>query len=191
MLPEAHRSGQLTLYRAENFPTQWVRHCEIKLDCVPVDASVLRHQGKWWMFYSPATTRASKINHLHVAFAGQLGGPWHSHMLNPVHRDAASSRPGGTPIEHEGAILLPVQDCSCTYGGAIRALRIEQLSETAFAASVGSPISPLPDFAPCNEGLHTMSACGPVTMINTKRIDRSFKGLLLDFRRGLGMTARE
>ncbi|MDZ4093525.1 MAG: hypothetical protein U1D35_01280 [Paracoccaceae bacterium] len=191
MLPEAHRSGRLTLYRAENFPMKWARYCEITLDCVPVDASVLRYRGKWWMFYAPATTRASKISHLHVAFADRLAGPWHPHKGNPVRQDVASSRPGGTPVVHEGAILLPVQDCTRTYGGAIRALRIEQLSETTFAASVGAPITPLPGFAPYCDGLHTMSACGPVTMIDAKRIDRSVQGLLLDIRRATGLTGRE
>ena len=42
-----------------------------------------------------------------------------------------SSRPGGTPFRRDDALFLPVQDCSRTYGGAIRLLRIDALADHA------------------------------------------------------------
>lgn len=185
MLPEAHRSGRLTLYRATRFPLEWVAECEIKLDCVPVDATILLHRGRWWLFYSPATTKETRMGHLHVAFADTLSGPWHPHPGNPVRINAATSRPGGTPIVAGGQILLPVQDCSRTYGGALRTLAITTLSDTAFAATGGPAIRPRADFAPYDEGLHTMTAFGRQTLIDAKRIDRSLAGLMLDLKRSL------
>jgi hypothetical protein len=185
MMPEAHRSGALTLYRAHAECADWRAECTIVLDCVPVDASMLRYAGRWWLFYSPATSRESKIGHLHVAWADDLCGPWTVHPGNPVRRDARSSRPGGTPMVIDGRIMLPVQDCSRTYGGAVRPLWIDRLDESSFSARIGEPLA-LPNGAPSNsEGMHTLSACGPVTLVDVKTIDRSLAGLRIDLCRML------
>jgi hypothetical protein len=37
MLPEAHKSGALTLYRCVGWPDRWVAQTEIKLDAVAID----------------------------------------------------------------------------------------------------------------------------------------------------------
>lgn len=43
------------------------------------------------------------------------------HRLNPVAVDRSGARPGGTPlIADDGLAVLPVQDCSRTYGGGAR-----------------------------------------------------------------------
>lgn len=189
MLPEAHRSGKLTLYRAHGALDDWRAECAIGLDCVPVDATITRHEGRWWLFYCPARDRRSKIAELHVAWANHPCGPWTPHPGNPVRRDPASSRPGGTPLAVDGRLVLPVQDCSRTYGGAIRPLAIERLDEGAFTASMGEPLG-VPDGAPerC-EGVHTLSACGGFTLVDAKRIDRSLAGLRLELERMLGKYA--
>ncbi|MFD2497807.1 hypothetical protein ACFSTI_01620 [Rhizorhabdus histidinilytica] len=94
MLPEAHRSGGLTLYRCFDFPDRWQRAARIELDCVPVDATPFWHDGLWWLFYAAADDRHSKVAHLHVAFSERLTDGWRPHPANPVRRDPASARPG-------------------------------------------------------------------------------------------------
>lgn len=186
MLPEAHRSGGLTLYRDHGDLIDWRAECRIELDCVPVDASILRHEGRWWLFYSPATSKVTKLSHLHIAWAERLCGPWTVHPGNPVRVDLRSTRPGGTPMVINGRIMLPVQDCTATYGGAIRPLWIDRLDQASFAAEVGATLR-LPSSAGIyREGMHTLTACGDITLFDVKRIDRSLRGLMLDIRRGLG-----
>ena len=186
MLPEAHRSGKLTLYRAHGRFEDWRAECTIALDCNPVDTSILHHADRWWLFYSSAASREDKIATLHIAWAERLCGPWTPHPLNPVRRDRRSARPGGTPVVIGGQIMLPVQDCSHTYGGAIRPLWIERLDDTGFDAVSGDPL-PFPPGAPAaSEGMHTLSACGAVTLVDIKTIDRSLTGMALDVRRMLG-----
>jgi hypothetical protein len=186
LLPEAHRSGGLMLYRAVEFPNRWEPVTGISLDCVPVDATPLFFDGLWWLFYSPTGSAVDKVSRLHVAFAERLTGPWRSHPRNPVRIDRSSARPGGTPIVVDGCIVLPMQDCTHTYGGGIRPLRITRLTPTAFDAEAGGLIASPPGFAPFDDGLHTLSACGDVTLIDAKRIDRSLRGLLV----GAGYQAR-
>jgi hypothetical protein len=183
MFPEAHRSGGLTLYRAKQFPFHWEPAGRFALDTSAIDATPFRHAGLWWLAYSPDGGQAEKQGRLHLAFAERLTGPWTPHPGNPVRIDRASSRPGGTPLTLDGALHLPVQDCSRTYGGAIRLLRIDTLTPERFAAEAGPAIGPPAAAAPYVDGLHTLAACGPVTLIDVKRIDRSPAGIWIDVRR--------
>lgn len=183
MLPEAHKSRTLTLYRAHGELDDWRPECEIRLDCVPVDATLLRYQERWWLFYAPATSRASKIGELHLAWAETLRGPWTPHSANPVRCNPGSSRPGGTPLVIDGKIMLPTQDCRTTYGGAVVPLWITQLDPETFISHAG-PALGRPNGAPINcAGMHTVSECGPVTLVDVKTIDRSLSGLRIELGR--------
>jgi hypothetical protein len=183
MLPEAFRSGRLTLYRAAEFPDHWEPAAVLPLDSPAVDATPFFHDGLWWLFYSPSTDRLAKIGWLHLAYAERLTGPWRVHPRNPVRIDITSSRPGGTPLIVDGRIMIPMQDATRTYGGAIRPLWIDRLDPDGFAAEAGPPIMPPASFAPTTEGLHTLSACGPVTLIDAKRTVRSLAGLGIEIAR--------
>jgi hypothetical protein len=169
MLPEAHRSGGLTLYRAEAFPWRWVPAARIALDHVAVDATPIFHDGLWWLFYSSADRDADKTGALFASYAERLAGPWRPHPGNPLRRDPASSRPGGTPATVDGRLVLPVQDCSRTYGGAIRPLWVDTLTPDAFVAEAGMAIVAPAALAPFDRGLHTLSAVGERTLVDVKQ----------------------
>jgi len=186
MLPEAHRSGVLTLYRDHGGLVDWRPECRIDLDCIPVDATILRRDQRWWLFYSPATSKLTKLSHLHVAWAESLCGPWTSHPANPVHIDRRSARPGGRAIDLSGKIMLPVQDCAATYGGAVRPLWINYLDERRFEAVAGDPLQMPADAGNYGAGMHSLTACGDVTLFDVKRIDASISGLTLDLNRRVG-----
>lgn len=185
MLPEAFRSGRLTLYRAVDFPDRWEAAAAIALDGPAIDATPLFHDGLWWLLYSPSTDKRAKISRLHLAYAERLTGPWRVHPGNPVRVDVTSSRPGGTPLVVGDRLMAPMQDSTRTYGGAVRPLWIERLDPDGFAAEAGELIPPPASFAPTTDGLHTMAACGPVTLIDAKRIVRSLAGLGLEARRAI------
>ncbi|RVT89377.1 formyl transferase [Sphingomonas crocodyli] len=183
MLPEAHRSNKLTLYRAIDFPYVWEPAHVIELDHVPVDATPLFHDGLWWLFYTSASREPDKMSALHVAYAEKLTGPWRPHPMNPVRVDITSSRPGGTPLLLDEQVVLPAQDCSATYGGAIRPLAIPVLTPDRFEAEACLPIRAPAGFAPYTEGLHTLAAAGPVTLIDVKRTELSPHGLSIEIAR--------
>ena len=175
LLPEAHRSGGLTLYRAVEFPGRWEVAARVELDVVPVDATPWFDGGRWWLFYSPAGARESD---LHIAFADRLTGPWRT-LANPVRRDLGSARPGGTPVLVDGRLVLPVQDNRATYGGAIRPLWIDRIDPDGFEAEVGPAITPPGGAGDYRDGMHTLTACGEDTLIDVKRIDRSLAGAVV------------
>ena len=190
MLPEAHRSGRLTLYRATDFPRRWEAAHVIALDHVAVDATPVFHDGRWWLFYTSASREPDKMSALHVAFADRLAGPWTPHPGNPVRVDVASARPGGLPIVVDGRIVLPVQDCSRTYGGAIRPLTMTTLTPDRFAATAGPALVAPVGAAPYVEGLHTLAAAGPVTLVDMKRTELSPHGLSIEAIREVRKLAR-
>lgn len=173
MIPEAYRSGVLTLYRAAAFPYRWAPVVRLELDSPAIDATPFRHDGLWWLAYSPAGPPRWKQGRLHFAFAERLTGPWRLHSGNPVRNDLASSRPGGTAWLENGVPHLPVQDCTRTYGGALSVLRILALSPVRFEAETTAPLLPPLSAGAYHQGLHTLSACGPVTLFDVKRVDRS------------------
>jgi hypothetical protein len=185
MLPEAHRSGGLTLYRAVEFPFRWEPAHRIALDQVPLDATPFFHGGLWWLFYTSTARRIDRNAALHVSWAQQLRGPWRAVPGNPVRFDQAGARPGGTPMFIDGRVMLPVQDCSRTYGGALRPLWFDALTPEKVKLSPGPILSAPATFAPFTDGLHTLAAAGAVTLIDVKRAQFSLAGLLLDVRRKL------
>lgn len=176
MLPEAYRSGALTLYRAAAFPDAWEPAARLELDTPAIDATPFQHDGLWWLAYSPTGPQRWKQGRLHLAFAERLTGPWRTHPGNPVRDTLASSRPGGTAWVEDGLPRLPVQDCTRTYGGAIRILNISRLTPARFEAEASAPLGTPPGAGRYAHGLHTLSACGPVTLFDVKRIDRSLWG---------------
>ncbi|HSQ99212.1 MAG TPA: formyl transferase [Sphingomicrobium sp.] len=182
MLPEARGAGRLTLYRASSFPLGWRPELTIPLPAGAVDATPVFWREKWWLFYCLRQGRSHRKDRLQIAFADKLSGPWQQHPLNPVRTGLSGCRPGGSPLIGDGYIDLPVQDASNGYGGALRRLRIRTLDETQFEAEDFPWLHAPPTFAPFNDGLHTLSSAGDVSLIDVKRIDRSVVARLFNAR---------
>lgn len=180
MLPEARESGRLTLYRASAFPLGWRAELMIPLPDGAVDATPLFWKDKWWLFYCLRQGRRHWRDQLHIAFADTLSGPWLQHPSNPVRNGLCGCRPGGSPIIGDGYVDLPVQDSRNGYGGALRRLRMTRLDEARFEAEDFPWLQAPATFAPFNDGLHTLSSAGEVSLIDVKRIDRPILARLFD-----------
>lgn len=172
MLPEGYKSGGLILYRCVRFPDRWEPAARLS-DAAAIDATVVRHDGLWWMFYALAGADDRAMREMHLAWAEHLTGPWTAHAANPVMSGFDVSRPGGTAFVHDGALHLPVQDCTATYGAAVNLLRIETLTPDAFSAAAVKRFEPGDLLSGFGDGLHTLSGHGDVTFIDVKSIRRS------------------
>lgn len=180
LLPEAHRSGALTLYRLHDDFSGYSPVTEL-LKLPAIDASPVQFAEKWWMFFS---LPGSEKEALHAAFAPSLSGPWQLHPGNPLRVDKGSGRPGGRPLIHNHTLYLPMQDCRSTYGGALQWLRIDELTTHSFHATAITRLKAGNWATPFTDGMHTLAACGPVTLFDVKRIDTSpMRGLINTQRR--------
>ncbi len=186
MIPESHRAGEVALYRATAFPRGWQRETVLLRDVPAAEASVLRHEGRWWMFFTVVGKPARDQRELHLAWAETLTGPWRLHPANPVIDDRSGARPGGTPFVENDRIVLPVQDCGGTYGGAIRLLEFQELGAKKVQWT-RRPLRLTGDLVSSShrDGFHTLAACGDVTLIDVKRVDRSWQRIGVDWRRRL------
>ena len=186
MLPESARANEIALYRATGDGLDdWQRDTVLLAGVPGADASVIEHRGRWWMFYAIVGPGARDQRELHVAHAPSLTGPWQPFAGNPVRVDRSGARPAGQPFhDAAGQVVLPVQDSSAGYGSALRLLRFDELSLDRVRC-VATPIRLTGELVSDDhvQGLHTLSACGPFTLIDVKRIDRSRARQWLDLRR--------
>lgn len=165
-VPEIWQSGQVRLYRATRGPEEWALEAVLLPHFAGVDATLFRHDGRWWMACAEQFSEPERD--LFLFHAPALAGPWQPHARNPVKQDVGSSRSGGTPFVHAGELFRPAQDCSRTYGGALVLNRVLRLTPEEFAEETVVRLSPPADW-PWREGWHTLSACGNRTLLDAKR----------------------
>ncbi len=170
-IPESFGGG-VSLYRALELPARWERVANL-VQADAVDATILRHDGRWWLFY---TDLAEPRHHrLSAFYADDLRGPYVPHPLNPVKSDPRSAGCAGTPFVVDGVLYRPAQDCSRSYGGAITINRIVELTPLAFREEPAATLSPNPRYP---AGVHTLSACGDATLVDGKRRALTFRRVL-------------
>lgn len=132
MIPESADVGRIDLYRAEDFPHRWKREGPLLENIAAFDATLLRHDNRFWLLASVGRWQSTSWDNLSVFHAKKLTGPWAPHHQNPVLLDAMHCRAAGAPFQRDGHILRPVQDCSRIYGGAVTLNRLDALTETDF-----------------------------------------------------------
>jgi hypothetical protein len=164
-VPECWQSHAISLYRAVDPPRVWQKLATLVDAFDGVDPTLFQHEGRWWLLCS--SRHQGSLHNLFIWYADTLLGPWRPHDGNPVKNDVRSSRPAGTPFAHEGHLYRPTQDCSRTYGGRVLLNRINKLTPEEFAEESVREICPI---APYSDGVHTLSSCGEMTLIDGKRV---------------------
>jgi len=164
-LPESGEAGCLAILRWENgvfvpFSTP--------LGAVAAADSVLFvRQGCFWIGYTDTALGTS--DNLNLCFAASLAGPWRLHPENPVRRGAHCSRNGGTPFHVDGTLYRPAQDCSRTYGGAVRIMRVTECTPERYREEEANLIAP--EHGGLNpHGFHTLSVYGDKCLVDGKRM---------------------
>ena len=181
-VPETNQAREISIYRALEFPTRWIKVGHLLDNVRAIDATVFQHDNRWWLTFTDRE-KGGDAN-LYVWHASDLWGPWEAHPLNPVKTDIRSARPGGTPFEYEGQLYRPAQDCSKTGGGKIVLNRVDRLTTTEFQEEPVAIVAPYAD-TPYQDGLHTLSAAGDYTLIDAKRFRFIPSGLLTNIVQGL------
>lgn len=126
MVPESHQAGAVRLYRADPFPHRWVHVTDLLRGPVLLDSSLVRHDGRWWLFTDASPSRAEDA--LFVFHARDLSGPWAAHPRNPI-AAGNTSRPGGRIVSTPDLLIRFGQDCHPEYGRSVRAFRIDRLGD--------------------------------------------------------------
>ena len=167
MIPETGGNRTVELFRARSFPFDWALS-QVLLDNVELyDATLLWHQGNWWIFGAIAHEGGSDQDELAIFYSQSLEGPWKPHHLNPVKSDCRSARPAGHVINCGDRLLRPAQDCEAGYGCAIVWLEIEELTPDRFSER---EIARWPGNTVMNaEGIHTFNRDEELGVIDFRR----------------------
>ncbi len=164
MIPETHANNQVELFRASNFPHEWVFDRVLLPETRAVDATVAEINGRWWMFASIAPGDEIPWDDLHIFHSDSPLGPWTAHRRNPVKSDARSARPAGRIFQRDDRHYRPAQDCAERYGHSIVVHEIVRLDTDEFVETEVSRISP--QWTDRLLATHTINADGKLTVID-------------------------
>ena len=164
MIPESLENESVDLYRAVEFPKHWLFERRLLSEIRAVDATLLEHESRLWLFLNVAEPGASVNDELHLYSAPGLAGPWLHHPESPIVSDVARARPAGRIFRHGGHWIRPSQDCSHGYGAAVVFNRIEQLTMDEYRET---PIARVePTWAVRLVGTHTYNAAGSIEVVD-------------------------
>lgn len=129
MLPETLKAGAVCLYKALNFPHDWI--CVARLiEGHLADPSIVRFNDLWWLF---ACSTPYQHDTLQLYFAKELTGPWTAHPKSPLIRnDKCRARPAGRILTFNNRLFRFAQDCTPRYGSSVRAFEITNLTKDTY-----------------------------------------------------------
>ena len=143
MIPETAGNRSIELYRCTRFPDRWEFFKTLMKDIYAVDATLLRHENKYWLFANVKEKDGSSLDALHLFYADSpLTDQWTPHRSNPVVKDIRSARPAGNVFMQDGRLIRPSQDSSHRYGYALRFNHILKLNENDYAEKPISTFKP-------------------------------------------------
>jgi len=166
MYVESSERGLQEVYRASSFPDVWVLDREFELGQPVVDPTVVFLKERWWLFAGTQPSEDSTFDDLSLFYGDSPLGPWTPHVANPVVSDARRARPAGRLFESGGAMIRPGQNGTPNYGAGIVFNRIVRLDTEGYAEEPVSRIAPT--WHPSLRGIHTVSAAGPLTVVDVR-----------------------
>lgn len=166
MVPETASQRRVDLYECTRFPDRWERRATLMEDVHAVDATLLRHDGRWWMFANMVQVRgASSWDELFLFSRRELTrGRWEPHPLNPLLSDVRRARPAGRLFTWKGRLYRPSQRCTPRYGYGLQLNEITSLSREDYQERPVTRAEPL--WEPGLRGVHTYSYEEGLTVID-------------------------
>jgi hypothetical protein len=127
MIPETRQANEVRLYRAESFPDRWM-HAATLLHGRFADATILRHEGLWYLFAQRG------LDELRLFSSPDLAHGWCEHPASPLWPgNRRRTRPGGRMLRWNGRLLRFAQDGLPTYGNCLRAFEVDRLDPLNYA----------------------------------------------------------
>jgi hypothetical protein len=128
MIPETYQANSVRLYKAIDFPTQWVFEKTLLEGSNYVDSSIFCLNERWWMFTSTTDNDSLRLYH-----AVEPTGPWIEHCKSPlIEHNKSIARPAGRVVVLKDQAIRYAQDCTHNYGSQVYAFHIKELTTTSY-----------------------------------------------------------
>lgn len=166
LIPESAENRTVELYRCVKFPDQWEFELNLMENISAYDATLLEHNGRWWLF---ANVRehdgASTWDELCIFHADRPDSRnWQPHRSNPVVSDVRRARPAGSMFSENGHLYRPSQDSSQRYGKALHINEVIELNENAYREVSIATIEP--NWHRSILAVHSYSRAGQLTFVD-------------------------
>ena len=173
MCPESHGSGQIRIYRCNDFPLHWQLHSVAMEAVAAVDTMIFPAHGVWWLMSSIHPLGDTETYpELHIFSAPDpLSGRWVPHEQNPVVVDPEFARNAG--LLRDGGKLYRVSQARSfsTYGAWATVSEVKTLSLTTYEENLVSQLKP--GFDSRASGLHHLQSCKDFTVWDQKHLERA------------------
>ena len=167
-VPETSGADRVSAFASDDGGGSWSPYRDLLTGFAVVDATLVEHDERWWMF---CTKQADEDQtELYLFSASDWPGPWQPHPLNPVKSDTRSSRPAGACFRIGGGLYRPAQNCARRYGAGLAINRIVDLSPRAFREETVLSLRPF-ESSPWPHGMHTINAIAGVTIVDGLRVE--------------------
>ena len=172
LIPETAGNHTVEVYRCEEFPHRWVFEKNLMEGVEAYDATLLEHEGRWWMFASMRQHQScSPSEALYLFHADDpLSTEWRAHPQNPVVASAARARPAGRIFTEAGKLYRPSQNCAGVYGRGLNVNLIKQLDTQTYREEMVS--SYLPEGEHDMHGMHTLGIGMGVSVTDAVHVHR-------------------
>lgn len=162
MIPESADAGRIEAFRCVSFPNQWESHAVLLDNVRAFDATLLHHDGLWWMFAAVQHNGNTTCDELQLFHASNPFGEWTPHPANPVGLDLRCARPAGALYRDGDQLYRPAQDCSVRYGYGISIQRVVRLDVHEYQEETVQQI--LPEWDADIRGTHTVNQGDGITV---------------------------
>lgn len=166
-IPENFENREINLFQHDTTMNSWLKKKNLLSGIPAIDSSLVFWNDLWWLFFTDKN-QLSNVR-LFIYYSENFTGPFVPHENNPVKTDIRSSRSAGNFFTVDNNLFRPSQDCSETYGGGIIINKIKKLSVSEFEEEEVNRIIPFMNSG-YKKGIHTLSALGDKTLIDSKRI---------------------
>jgi hypothetical protein len=155
MVPEGGHGGAIRVYECEEFPCRWREKATLMRNVDYVDATLLEHQGRWWLLATIKKGVYALNRDLFAFWADRpLADNWKPHPANPVVRGLTKARPAGRVFELGGGLFRPSQNCLVRYGYGLNINEILCLDTKRYQERLVTEVRP--DWEPGIRGNHHM-----------------------------------
>ncbi len=180
MIPESRANRTIELYKCMEFPAKWEFCTKLMEGIEAVDATLLFHNDKWWLFANIVNEPgASSFDELYLFYSESIySQEWSPHPLNPIVSDVRRARPGGRVFIKDNKLIRPSQNSSVRYGYGLKLNEITTLSEDKYEEREIFSIVPVWDRSIV--GIHTYNFSGGVAFYDAiyRRRTEKFSSLL-------------
>jgi hypothetical protein len=172
MVPETNESGQIRLYRCEDFPLRW-RHVRNLMEGVcAVDTMIFENEGRWFMLTNISPTGSDEHQSRLFLFSSDdpRSSDWRPAAANPLVFDSRKARNGGLLRGADGSLYRVRQKQAFgRYGSGLSIARIERIGPDDYCEEMVRELDP--DFLPGLIGCHHLHSNGAFTAFDMLRIE--------------------